>query len=250
MFADAVKATDSAAPLARCPLNLDTGKHGTAATYYNADKGVVAFYNLKFISALAPGAALRSPGTSSAAVAYLRDEPFAMVMPIKPEPKAARAIVAYFAEAADNSSDQADKLRDELAHAQIEAAALRAQIEQQAAELDAMREAQQATDNKPQAAATEPKTAAELIAARFADLPGVTVTIKGAQTTAPVVWLTGDTDKHADEINAAGAKWSGKNPLFMSASPDTAPRKPWRAAPAKATRPQPNGTQNRKEITP
>lgn len=38
--------------------------------------------------------------------------------------------------------------------------------------------------------------------------------IKGAQTSAPVVWLTGDTDKHADEINAAGAKWSGKKSAF------------------------------------
>ena len=58
------------------------------------------------------------------------------------------------------------------------------------------------------------RTAAEIIAARFTGLDGVTATIKGAHTAAPVVWLSGDTDKHADEIKAAGAKWSGKRSAF------------------------------------
>ena len=64
------------------------------------------------------------------------------------------------------------------------------------------------------APAAEPKTAAELIAARFHDLPGVTVTIKGAQTTSPVVWLAGDTDPHADAIKAQGGKWSNKRAAY------------------------------------
>ena len=72
-------------------------------------------------------------------------------------------------------------------------------------------EAQQAA---PAAEQPEPKTAAELIAARFADLAGVTATIKGAQTAAPVVWLAGDTERHADAIKAAGAKWSSKKSAY------------------------------------
>ena len=45
-------------------------------------------------------------------------------------------------------------------------------------------------------------------------MAGVTATIKGAQTAAPVVWLAGDTEKHADAIKAAGAKWSNKKSAF------------------------------------
>lgn len=55
---------------------------------------------------------------------------------------------------------------------------------------------------------------AEQIAARFSDLAGVTTTIKGAQTAAPVVWLAGDTERHADAIKAAGAKWSSKKSAY------------------------------------
>ena len=64
------------------------------------------------------------------------------------------------------------------------------------------------------APAAEPKTAAELIASRWSNVDGVTVTIKGAQPTGPVVWLTGDTDPHADEIKAQGGKWSNKRAAY------------------------------------
>ena len=46
--------------------------------------------------------------------------------------------------------------------------------------------------------------------AKLAALDGVTATIKGAQTAAPVVWLTGEADAHKDEIEKLGGKWSGK----------------------------------------
>ena len=46
------------------------------------------------------------------------------------------------------------------------------------------------------------------------NIAGVTTTIKGAQTAAPVVWLAGDTERHADAIKAAGAKWSSKKSAY------------------------------------
>ena len=222
VFTDAVKAAENAGNLARCPLDLDTGKI-PARCYYNAEKDFAVFYNNKFVSAFHSGAMLRSPGPLSAAVAYDNDEPFAMVLPIRPEEKAARAVKAYFTQADKankaDEADEADSLRDKLTQAQNEIDQLREQIAQQAAALAAAQEAQQAAqeadDNKPQQApAQDAKTAAELIAARFADMAGVTATIKGAQTAAPVVWLAGDTEKHADAIKAAGAKWSNKKSAF------------------------------------
>ena len=67
---------------------------------------------------------------------------------------------------------------------------------------------------QPAAEAVEPKTAAEIIAARWADVDGLTATIKGATTAAPVVWLAGDTKPHEKEIEAAGGKWSGKKNAY------------------------------------
>ena len=66
-----------------------------------------------------------------------------------------------------------------------------------------------AAEQKP-----EPKTAAEIIAARWAEVDGLTATIKGATTAAPVVWLAGDTKPHEKEIEAAGGKWSGKKNAY------------------------------------
>lgn len=218
IFTDATKAAETGGTLTRCPLNLDTEK-ALAWSYYSADKDFAAFYNCKYVSALHPGATFRAAGATSGAVAYMDGEPFAMVMPIRPEAKPAEAVKAYFTQAdKTKTAAEADKLRDkltaaraEIAQAQDEIEALRAQIAQQAAELEALRSAPQAepVNEKP-----EPKTAAELIAARFADLEGVTATIKGAQTAAPVVWLAGETEKHADAIKAAGAKWSNKKSAF------------------------------------
>ena len=59
-----------------------------------------------------------------------------------------------------------------------------------------------------------PKTAAEIIAARWAEVDGLTATIKGAQTAAPVVWLAGDTKPHAKAIEADGGKWSVKKNAY------------------------------------
>lgn len=58
------------------------------------------------------------------------------------------------------------------------------------------------------------RTAAEIIAARWAEVDGLTATIRGATTAAPVVWLAGDTKPHEKEIEAAGGKWSGKKNAY------------------------------------
>lgn len=210
LFNETVEQTANAPALERCPLTLQAGK-APAASYYNPAAGVASFYNAKFIAALTPSATLRATGAISAAVAYVGGEPLALVLPIKPEPKAARAVKAYFAECDNGATAEADKLRAELAQAQDELSAVRCDLYRATVYNIAELEAQQAA---PAAEQPEPKTAAELIAARFADLAGVTATIKGAQTAAPVVWLAGDTERHADAIKAAGAKWSSKKSAY------------------------------------
>lgn len=65
-------------------------------------------------------------------------------------------------------------------------------------------------DPQPQEAAADaqPQDKAAALVEKLAALSGVTATVKGAQTAAPVVWLTGDTDAHKDKIEEMGGKWS------------------------------------------
>ena len=140
LFADTVRTAADAEPLARAPFTVQA-KKAPAACYYNAAADFAAIYDTKFIDALHPAAQLRTTSAISAAVAYVNDEPFAVVMPIRAEPNAARAIKAFFTEAAkDNTkTDEADKLRAELAQAQEEAAALRGDLYRAANEIDELK---------------------------------------------------------------------------------------------------------------
>ncbi|OKZ55608.1 MAG: hypothetical protein BHV94_00885 [Clostridiales bacterium 59_14] len=194
LYADTLKTNADAQPLQRSPLTVQTPK-AAAVCYYNAAADFAAIYDTKFIAALHPAAQLRAASAISAAVAYCDNEPFAVVMPIKAEPETVRAVRAFFTEADGNNAKtgEADKLRAELAQSQEEAAALRGQ---------------------PAAETVEPKTAAEIIAARWAEVDGLTATIKGAATAAPVVWLSGDIKPHAKAIEADGGKWSGKKNAY------------------------------------
>lgn len=67
------------------------------------------------------------------------------------------------------------------------------------------------------------------IKARFGNLPGLTLTIKGEKTGAPNVWFIGDVEKYADEIKAAGGIWSKKKSAYWvkpSIEPATVEDKP------------------------
>ena len=146
-------------------------------------------------------------------MAYFGGDPFALVFPIKPGENDTRAIRAYF-----THPSETDKLRAELAQAQEEAAALRGDLYRAANEIDELKtklaELHETKPEQPAEQKPEPKTAAEIIAARLDALDGVTTTIKGAQTATPVIWITGDTDRHADALTAAGAKWSNKKAAY------------------------------------
>lgn len=219
LYADTLKTNADAQPLQRSLLTVQTPK-AAAVCYYNAVADFAAIYDTKFIAALHPAAQLRAASAISAAVAYCDNEPFAVVMPIKAEPETVHAVRAFFTEAAEDNAKtgDADKLRAELAQSQDEAAALRGDLYRAANEIDELKnklaELHETKTEQPAAEAVEPKTAAEIIAARWAEVDGLTATIKGATTAAPVVWLAGDTKPHEKEIEAAGGKWSGKKNAY------------------------------------
>ena len=213
IFEEAAKAAEHKPALERCPLSLN--RDSLTAYLYHSPDGFAAAYNSLYVSAISKGHQLRAPGTTSPAVIYDKNEPFALIMPIRLDAKDSRAVLAYYnepaADAADNNAADLALARKENARQAEELEALRAKV----AEL----EAQQAQPQEPakdpqQTAQADGKTAAEIIASRFADMAGVTTTIKGAQTAAPVIWLAGNTQEHAEAIKAAGGKWSNKKSAF------------------------------------
>ncbi len=60
------------------------------------------------------------------------------------------------------------------------------------------------------------------IKARFGNLPGLVLKVKGEKTGAPNVWFTGDVEKYADGIKEAGGIWSKKKSAYW-VKPSTAP---------------------------
>lgn len=220
VFNDAVKSVADAVPLKPCPLCVSDAKIGFMSSYYSDAGDFAAFYNQVYIQALA-ACTLKSTKSLGTAVAFCGDYPYAIVLPIRAPDEAARAVKAYHT-TGDNAKHnaepehnaEADELRKLVTIRNDELLQARDQLAEQAAELAAMRDQLAAMQAAPVEQKPEPKTSAEIIAARFAELPGVTATVKGAQTAAPVVWLAGDTEHNADAIKAAGAKWSSKKAAF------------------------------------
>lgn len=141
-------------------------------------------------------------------------------MPIRAEPNAARAIRAFFTEAAEDNAktDEADKLRAELVQAQEEAArASWRSVPRRQRDRRAEKQAGRAARNQDGTARrTEARTQN-----RRRDHRGPLGRggrpdrhHQGATTAAPVVWLAGDTKPHEKEIEAAGGKWSGKKNAY------------------------------------
>lgn len=236
IFADALaglnKATTATA-CSRCPLEYEHEKT-TAISFYNAATGLACFYNKLFIDGMACGT-LHATTATGAAIVMQDGDAFAMVLPIRPDAAKIRAVKAYFAEATDaeNSNDEnAEKLRrseamraalvnkiaeldDEITRRNNEIAALQQQNEQQAEQLRQIQhDANDAKRNETAKPAADPKTAAEVIKAKFEQLAGVVAVIKGEKTAAPVVWLAGDIAAHKKAIIAAGAKWSQKRGAY------------------------------------
>lgn len=201
-------AREAAHTIAAAPMRFDLpGKDKTQMVgFYSIDGDFVTTINAKYADMLNPGLSFKGSRDIGPVVVYSAGFPVAMILPVnsRRHPETIRAIRAWFdaAPAADNSgSDQSDELRRQIEELR---AALAAKDEQLKA-LSQQRDAQptQSADDKPQ------NKAAALVE-KLSSLPNVTAAVKGAQTTAPVVWLSGDTDPHKTEIEKLGGRWSGK----------------------------------------
>ena len=116
--------------------------------------------------------------------------------------------------------------REELESREVDVSALREKLAEQENALAATREELAAARGRlaeQEAAATVPApiapampekpTAAE-VAAQLAEIPGVTATIAGARTAAPIVWATAENANAAEALKNAGARWAEKRGAY------------------------------------
>ena len=238
LLADA--AQEAAHELTPAPFLFDPGVKGVKskiAAYYSESGDFVAGFNSDYAAIIAPSLPRKSKNPTSPMVVFRGDEPQAMILPVrlgyheKPS-RVPAAVRAFFTDKPEESADEklkrARKDRDEWEQMARRLEAERVGLERtisdlqkvladKTAEIEALTDRLNAQpDPQPQEEAAEaqqeqtPADKAAALVETLAALDGITATVKGAQTAAPVVWLTGEADAHKEKIEAMGGKWSNK----------------------------------------
>ena len=127
----------------------------------------------------------------------------------------------------DSLKAVADEYKAARDAARQELEALQAQAEKDTQTIQELRAALEAAQNsnpdetaqpaeiaQPAAIVQPQKQTAESVAARFSAIPGTTVTVKGAQSASPVVWIAAATIEAEKAVKAAGARWAAKRNAF------------------------------------
>lgn len=231
MFSRIVKENTNGGVLEPCPLVLqDKGARRLVEFYHNPDGDDLETYDQAYTSAFGDCIFFSAHNTAGA-MAVCEKSPVGFVLPIKfndDSPRCAahfRAVRAWFSEAPEVvESQELQNLRAALNAAQQEQAQLEDDVhrlrrrlqDEHAARVSAEQLAKQA---KPAANSSEkpntcPSTTAQAIAEKFSALSGVTATVKGAQTSIPIVWLSGDVEHNKAAIEKAGGKWSTKRAAY------------------------------------
>lgn len=217
-------AKDPAAAAQSCPIIYRKNKTEMLG-FYNAAKDISCIFNRLYMDAIAPGSSYHVSDRFSPIVVSNADEPFAIVLPIKPSAEIIRSIRAWFCEVPiqEKESKSNDELletlrglEEEQNAAEKELAAARQEIAALRAQLASMEQAAQETAQEiaQQDAQKNERETIDTIVARFTALPGVLATVKGAQTAAPVIWLSGDVETNADAIKQYGGRWSAKRSAY------------------------------------
>lgn len=223
-------------PLTPCPLSLDD-PHGRLCLYRNDSTGNTHAFRASY-TAIFSGCTLIAASPLTPAIVLYNGNLVGLVMPVKlstDKPtigSTVRAIRAFYNDApATTPAADTAALRAELdkANARAKSAEQQAALDRKAS-ADKIAELEKALESLRSALATAATTAPapaptpttppalicdpKAVADKLAALPGVTTTIKGAQTAVPIVWLTGSVKRHRAAIEQAGGKWSNKRAAY------------------------------------
>lgn len=212
----------------RVGLEFLTGGKAAAATIAE-DRKFTALFNPAFLESVTD-CDLYSAGKASAAIYTREGIPVALIMPVRIDAAQDRTIRAFVDAPEKEDRPAVDTLEAEKAAAEARAAALEAELANVREDLEQTRKEAQEKEAAPvdrsrlaelvEAAAEEyraekaqgAQTPAQKAVARVEAL-GLTATIKGAQTAAPVVWINGGEDR-AEDLKKAGAVWSAKRSAY------------------------------------
>lgn len=204
------KATVDMAP---APFTINPErKSGPAFSVYCGAGDFVAGFDAGYTAIVSPSfVTFRASSAISGMVAFNGEDPIALILPVRLQnPKIISAARAYFTDGQPKEQTEPNDHAAELAAALEDAAKLREELAQTKAQLEAA-QAAPAPQPKPE---EQPADKLEAVISALQTLPGISATVKGAQTAAPVVWIDGDAETHKAELEKLGAKWSGKRSAY------------------------------------
>lgn len=177
-----------------------TGKLFTVTAFYNANNGFVSFFDTKYTAMVSfDRVTLGGASPTAPVIAYHNGSPSALLLPMRIDnPALTAAVQAYFTEKQPKTKTAAPDPR--LSAALEEIARLREELAQ--------------TQKQSSAAPEQPANKAAAVLAALESLEGITATVKGAQTSSPVVWVGGNAEAHKAALEKMGAKWSGKRSAY------------------------------------
>ena len=179
------------------PVEL-TRKSFTITAFYNAANGFVSFFDTKYTAMVSfDRVTLGGASPTTPMIVYHNNSPAALLLPMRIDnPALIASVQAYFTGKQPKTKTAAPDSRLSAALEEVER--LREELKQA----------------KAHAAPKQPANKAAAVLAALESLDGITATVKGAQTSAPVVWIGGNAEAHKTALEKLGAKWSNKRSAY------------------------------------
>lgn len=181
----------------------DDKKLPALSAFHTSAGNFVAFFDYGYSSVVFKEKVTSFRGRSATApmLAYTGEGPVAMLLPIRiHDDGMISAALAYFTDGKAEKQAKTNAPDPELSAALEEIARLREELAR--------------TQKQAPATPEQPANKAAAVLAALESLDGITATVKGAQTSSPVVWVGGNAEAHKAALEKLGAKWSGKRSAY------------------------------------
>ena len=182
-------------------FSMEAKKAYSVTAFCSANNGFVSFFDTKYTAMVSfDRVNLGGASPASPMIVSHNGKPVALLLPVRVDnPSITAAVLAY-------STSKYPKAKTTAPDPQLSAA-----LE----EVERLRE--ELKQAKAHAAPEQPANKAAAVLAALESLDGITATVKGAQTSAPVVWIGGTVEAHKTTLEKLGAKWSGKRYYIQAA---------------------------------
>ena len=179
-------------------FSMEAKKAYSVTAFCSANNGFVSFFDTKYTAMVSfDRVNLGGASPASPMIVSHNGKPVALLLPVRVDnPSITAAVLA-------DSTSKYPKAKTTAPDPQL-AAALE--------EVERLRE--ELKQAKAHAAPEQPANKAAAVLAALESLDGITATVKGAQTSAPVVWIGGTVEAHKTTLEKLGAKWSGKRSAY------------------------------------